>query len=130
MVDVEKIIEKLIENKDKAYAPYSNFKVSSACVCQDEVYYGVNVENASYPAGICAERSAIAKAVSDGKRYIDMIIITGDKDFTYPCGICRQTIREFSDENTKIVIAHTKDDYKVLTLADLLPYSFSKEDLQ
>ena len=97
----EKLIEQAFQALPRAYAPYSHFHVAAALLCRDgEIYMGCNVENASYPAGICAERSAFSAAVSSGKRQFDAIAIVGGKDgkaqdYCAPCGICRQVMREF-----------------------------------
>ncbi|MDO5047823.1 MAG: cytidine deaminase [Anaerococcus sp.] len=130
MIDIEQLIEETIANKENSYSPYSNFRVSASLVTKDgEVFRGVNIENASYSPTICAERSAIAGAVSSGKRSFDTIIITGDSDMTFPCGVCRQVMAEFFDEDTKIIIANSKEDYKTYTLEDILPFGFGKKDL-
>lgn len=131
MKDLDKLIELALDNKEKSYSPYSHFRVSAVLLTKEgEVFEGVNIENASYSPTICAERSALAAAISKGFREFDTIVITGDSTDTYPCGVCRQFMAEFFDEDTKIVIANSLDDYKTYTLEDLLPYSFGKKDLQ
>lgn len=131
MVNVEELIKKAIENKKNSYSPYSNFRVSAVVVTDTgKVFYGVNIENASYSPTICAERAAISAAISSGERKIDTIIITGDSKYTYPCGVCRQVIREFMDKNGKIIIAKDEKNYKTFSIDDLLPNSFSKEDVE
>ncbi|MDO4661685.1 MAG: cytidine deaminase [Tissierellia bacterium] len=131
MVNVEQLIKKAIENKKNSYSPYSKFRVSAVVVTDTgKVFYGVNIENASYSPTICAERSAISAAISSGERKIDTIIITGDSGYTYPCGVCRQVIREFMDKDGKIIIAKDENDYKIFSIDDLLPNSFSKEDVE
>ncbi|WP_243342675.1 cytidine deaminase [Anaerococcus sp. AGMB09787] len=130
MIDLKELIRQTIANKENAYAPYSHFRVSVSLVTKSgKVYKGVNIENASFSPTICGERSAIASAVSDGEKDFDIIIIAGDSDYTYPCGVCRQVMAEFFDEDTKIIIAKSEDDYKFYSLADLLPYGFGKDDL-
>ncbi|MDD7045235.1 MAG: cytidine deaminase [Peptoniphilaceae bacterium] len=130
MIDLKELIRQTIANKERAYAPYSHFRVSVSLVTKSgRVYKGVNIENASFSPTICGERSAIASAVSDGEKDFATIIIAGDSGYTYPCGVCRQVMAEFFDEDTKIIIAKSEDDYKTYTLADLLPYGFGKEDL-
>lgn len=131
MKDLKELIKLALDNKEKSYSPYSHFRVSAVVLTKEgEVFEGVNIENASYSPTICAERSALAAAISKGHRGFDTIIITGDSTDTYPCGVCRQFMAEFFDEDTKIVIANSLDDYKTYTLEDLLPYSFGKKDLQ
>lgn len=130
-MDVKKLIEKAIEAREFAYVPYSNFKVGAALLSKKgKVYTGCNIESASYTPTICAERTAITKAVSEGDREIEAIAIVGDlENFTYPCGVCRQVIREFGKDAT-LIIAKNRDEYKTYKLKDLLPYSFGPEDLQ
>ena len=131
MKDLKELIKLALDNKEKSYSPYSHFRVSAVVLTKEgEVFEGVNIENASYSPTICAERSALAAAISKGFRDFDTIVITGDSTDTYPCGVCRQFMAEFFDEDTKIVIANSVDDYKTYTLEDLLPYSFGKKDLQ
>lgn len=135
--DRKNLIKTAIENQQNSYAPYSNFNVSAAVLAASgKIYTGVNVENASYPAGICAERNAIFHAVSCGEKEISAIAIVGGKNYTiddycYPCGICRQVMREFcAPEHMRVIVAKTIDDYKELSLAELLPLSFGPESLK
>ena len=86
--------------------------------------------NASFTPTICAERTAIAKAVSEGDKKIKTIAVTGDSEWTFPCGVCRQVIREFSDKNTKIIVVKSEDEYKEYSVEDLLPNSFGPDDLK
>lgn len=131
MKEIEKLIEETIKNKKNSYSPYSNFRVSALVKTKSgKIFKGVNIENAAYSPTICAERSALASAISNGEREFSYIIINGDSKDTFPCGVCRQFIREFADSDTKIVIANSVDDYKIYTIEDLLPHSFSKKDLE
>lgn len=131
MKEIEKLIEETIKNKKNSYSPYSNFRVSALVKTKSgKIFKGVNIENAAYSPTICAERSALASAISNGEREFSYIIINGDTKDTFPCGVCRQFIREFADSDTKIVIANSTDDYKIYTIEDLLPHSFSKKDLE
>ncbi|WP_151409200.1 cytidine deaminase [Anaerococcus sp. Marseille-P9784] len=131
MKEIEKLIEETIKNKKNSYSPYSNFRVSALVKTKSgKIFKGVNIENAAYSPTICAERSALASAISNGEREFSYIIINGDSKDTFPCGVCRQFIREFADSDTKIVIANSADDYKIYTIEDLLPHSFSKKDLE
>lgn len=130
MKNIEELIQIALDNKENSYSPYSNFRVSAVVMTKNgEIYKGVNIENASYPATICAERSALAAAISEGARDFDTIVITGDSVDTYPCGVCRQFMAEVLDEDTKVVIANSPTDYKTYSMEDLLPHSFSKKDL-
>lgn len=117
-----------IKAQENAYAPYSGFRVGAALLCEDgTVYTGCNVENASYGATLCAERCAISKAVSDGRRDFVKIAITGsDGNFTMPCGICRQVLAEFMSEG--LVITTNKSEIKTYKVKELIPECFSLGD--
>ena len=122
---IEEMIDLAIKQRGYSYAPYSHFHVGAALLAKNGTYYtGCNIENASFGATICAERCAIFKAVSDGCTKIDKIVIVcSTHDFAYPCGICRQVMTEFMDENGIIVVTNDKEirEYK---LSDLMPESF------
>lgn len=129
--DIKELIKLAIENKKNSYSPYSNFRVSSVVLTKKgNIYKGVNIENAAYSVTLCAERSALSSAISVGDREIDTIVITGDSTMTYPCGVCRQFMAEFLDSDSKIVIANSIENYKIYGLEDILPYNFSKKDLE
>ena len=128
-----------------SYAPYSHFHVGAAVLTQDgTLYTGCNVENASYPAGICAERTAIFKAASEGHRKISAIAIAGGDDsrtgadgmvqpsgICAPCGVCRQVMREFCDpKELKVLLVKNKTEWEEHTLEELLPLSFGPEALK
>lgn len=123
------------EAMERAYAPYSGCKVGAALLGKSgKVYLGCNIENASFSPTICAERSAFASAVSAGERAFAALAVTGGKDGVirgafYPCGVCRQVIREFCTNDFPIYIL--AEDGKIFshTLADLLPNSFSSKDM-
>ena len=118
---------------DRAYCPYSHFPVGAALECEDgTVFTGCNVENAAYPAGICAERNAISHAVAEGHTHFRCIVIAGrGEDFCAPCGICRQVMREFCDPKTfRVILARSETDYREFTLEELLPESFGPADLK
>jgi cytidine deaminase len=128
MTDRE-LVQIALETKDKAYAPYSGFKVGAALLTDTgKVYTGVNIENLSYGATNCAERTAVFKAVADGEKNITAIAITSDSnEFTFPCGICRQVIMEFATGDTKVIGGNNKGEYKVTTMREQLPYAFNDE---
>ncbi|SNV84733.1 cytidine deaminase [Clostridium cochlearium] len=130
-IDYKELIKKAIEARALAYVPYSNFRVGAAILTEDNsIYNGCNIENASYGATNCAERTAIFKAVSEGKTKIKAIAVIGRKDeFTYPCGICRQVIAEFADKDTIVILAKNIDEYEVKTLEEILPGAFTQKDL-
>ena len=131
----EKLISLAVEAMDKAYAPYSGCKVGAALLCSDgTVYTGCNIENAAYSPTNCAERTAIFKAVSEGRRDFTAIAVCGGRDGKItgpfpPCGVCRQVLREFCKDDFPVYLAH-KDGCKTLTLDDLLPYSFGEDSLK
>ena len=123
---------------EKAYAPYSEYKVGAALLASNgEIIKGCNIENASYGATNCAERTAFFKAVSEGCVSFEAIAIVGGKaseeqltDFAYPCGICRQVMREFTNpKQFKVIVARSTSDYRIHTLDELLPESFGPEKL-
>lgn len=129
-MEIKKLIELALDAKENmTYTPYSKFNVGCVVEMEDgSVYQGGNIEIVSYSPTICAERVAIFKAVSEGKREIKKIVITGDNKDTFPCGVCRQVIREFA-KNPEIIIANSKDDYKKYTLEEIFPHSFGPEEL-
>lgn len=128
---IEKLIKKAIEMLNFSYAPYSNFHVGAALLTSEgEIYTGCNIENAAYGPSNCAERTAIFKAVSEGKKEFEAIAVVGGKNgkienFCPPCGVCRQVLAEFCKKDFKIVLAKSTNEYKIMTLEQLLPESFS-----
>ncbi|MBQ2901351.1 MAG: cytidine deaminase [Agathobacter sp.] len=133
----EELIDMALDARKLAYAPYSKFKVGAALLGKNGVVYmGCNVENASYPATNCAERTAFFSAVSEGQREFEAIAIVGGKDtiseleYCAPCGVCRQVMREFCDPKSfEIILAKNRTEYKVYTLEELLPMGFGPENL-
>ena len=115
---------------DRAYVPYSRFPVGAALECADgTVYTGCNIENAGYSSTICAERTAIVKAVSEGKRDFVRIVVAGKSvDFCVPCGMCRQVMREFAP-NLEIICLNGAGEGQAFTLEQLLPHSFGPDHL-
>ena len=115
---------------DRSYSPYSHFPVGAALECSDgTVFTGCNIENASYTPTICAERTAVSKAVSEGHRDFVRIVIAGrSEDFCVPCGVCRQVLREFAPE-LEIICLNGAGEERVFTLPELLPHSFGPEYL-
>lgn len=114
-----------------AYAPYSDFRVSAVLESENGIYTGVNIENASFGATNCAERTAFFKAVSEGETKFKQILIIGGKDgeisdFCPPCGICRQVMSEFCGEDFKIILAKSETEFKEYTLGEMLPESFGE----
>lgn len=131
------LIQKALMARHMAYAPYSGYHVGAALLTEDgSLYQGGNIENASYGATNCAERTAVFKAVSDGKTKLAAIAIAGGmkdtepSDYAYPCGICRQVLQEFGTEDMKVLVAKSETEYKEYSLKELLPFGFKGEALK
>lgn len=131
----DKLAKIALQMRSKAYAPYSHFTVGVALLARSgEVYEGTNIENASFGATICAERVAISRAIIEGENTFDAIAIAGAKEGEevlkpcYPCGICVQTLSEFFDADTKVILVEG-DSYSVCNFSDIAPATFGKEDL-
>ena len=125
--------DKLLELLNKAYAPYSKFRVSAIVETTDNnIYTGVNIENASYGATVCAERVAIFKAVSEGYRKGDfkrLHVMVDSPKISSCCFMCRQVISEFFNNDTEIILYNNKGEYKTYTKEKLCPLPFDSEDL-
>ena len=134
MTDLQ-LMQLAVEAREMAYAPYSGFRVGAALLGKSgKVYKGCNVENAAYSPTNCAERTALFKAVSEGEREFTAIAIVGGRgetiaDFCAPCGVCRQVLAEFCDEDFRLVLGNP-DQIKTYTFAEILPLSFGKNDLE
>ncbi len=136
-IPVKELISSAIEARKKAYVPYSGYMVGAAVLTNElRIYTGCNIENASYTPTICAERTAISKAVSEGRRRFLAIAVVGSPNgdvitqYAYPCGVCRQVMREFADpEQFVVIVARSEEDYKLYRLKELLPESFGPEIL-
>ncbi len=126
----EELIDVAKEARKNAYAPYSKFKVGAALLTKSgKVFTGCNVENSSFGASMCAERVAVFKAVSEGEREFKAIaVVTDTNDPAMPCGMCRQVLSEFSMD-IEVYAANLDGKVKTTTLRELLPYAFTKEDL-
>ncbi len=130
-INETELIEKAFSMLKFSYAPYSHFTVGAALLCKNgKIFGGCNIENAAYGPSNCAERTAVFKAVSEGEKDFEAICIVGGhegivKDFCPPCGVCRQVMREFCNPDFKIILAKSADEFKIFTLAELLPESFS-----
>ncbi len=124
-------IDEVNKVMERAYVPYSKFPVAALLIDdQGRKHVGVNVENASYGLGICAERNVIPTAVTEGMKKIKVLVVTGGTpEPISPCGACRQVISEFSDEETLIILTNKDRKYKIWKISDLLPYSFGPSDL-
>ena len=135
----EKLIRELIEmaadSRRYSYAPYSQYRVGAALLAGDgRVFTGCNIENAAYGPSMCAERTAIFKAVSENVRDFEAICVVGGKgdvpsDYSVPCGVCRQVMAEFCDSSFRIIVAQDRERFNIYTLGELLPKSFGPDNL-
>ncbi|WP_295229232.1 cytidine deaminase [Veillonella sp.] len=127
--DVQQLIECAIEARQQSYSPYSNFAVGAALLCEDgTIYKGCNIENASYGLTNCAERTAIFKAISEGHRKFKALAVVADTEGPCsPCGACRQVMKEFKIPT--IIMANLKGNMEIVSIKDLLPFSFSDCDV-
>lgn len=122
----KKLISLALEAKKKAYAPYSRFSVGAALLCSDgAIYTGVNIENSSYSATVCAERTALFSAVADGKRDFSAIAIVGGEEGEpcFPCGVCRQVFCEFCGDDLSVLLLRGEETIE-MSLGELLPHAF------
>ena len=135
---IRELAVKSLAGIKNSYAPYSHFHVSAVLLCGNgAVYTGNNIENAAYTPSVCAERCAFFKAVSEGERSFTAIAVVGgpegasEFDWCAPCGVCRQVMKEFCHEDAfQIILARSVKEYKVYTLAELLPMGFGPDNLQ
>lgn len=132
-----KLIREALLARENSYSPYSGYRVGAALLAEDgRIFKGCNIENAAYTPTNCAERTAVFKAVSEGCRTFQAIAVVGGKeekpsgDYAYPCGVCRQVLREFVEASQFVVIcARSEEDYMERTLNELLPESFGPAQL-
>ncbi len=141
MTEEEKkeLIREAFKARHNSYSPYSHFAVGAALKTKEgKIYTGSNMENAAFGPGVCAERCAFACAVKEGEREFAAIAVVGGKaeekeevsDFAYPCGVCRQVMREFADpDEFVIIVAKSETEAESHTLSELLPYGFGKENM-
>ena len=126
-MDKNYLINKAYEAQKFSYSPYSNFQVGAALITKSgKIYTGTNIESAAFSPTICAERTAFAKAVSEGEREFSAIAICGsDSDYCVPCGVCLQVMAEFAEPDTFLILsAKTRGDFMEYSLSQLLPYGF------
>lgn len=134
MTDTELVL-KAIDAMKNSYSPYSNFKVGASLLTESgKVYTGCNIENVAFGPTVCAERVAFFKAISEGEKSFLKIAVVGGKDGIIsssapPCGVCRQVMREFCNDNFEILIVRENENYEKVLLKDLLPNSFKPEIL-
>lgn len=138
-MNYDKLIQSALESRKKAYVPYSKFKVGAALLTDEgQIYGGFNIECAAYSVCNCAERTALFRAVYDGKKNFSAIAIVGGPEneedvlssYCPPCGMCRQALREFCNpDKMKIILAKSLSDFKIYTLSEMLPESFGPDNL-
>jgi len=130
-INEKELVREARKAMERSYSPYSGFSVGAALIdTEGRIYHGANIENASFTPTCCAERVAIFKAVSEGVKDFSAIAIVGSGgNFTAPCGVCRQVMREFCSDDFEIYLADKNDNIKKYTLAELFPESFGPDDL-
>lgn len=128
--DAERLVAAARAARQKAYAPYSRYAVGAAVLAKSgKVYAGCNVENAAYPSGLCAERVAIFKAISEGEReLVALVVVTAN--LGSPCGACRQVFSEFAADDATIILASARKRRKTYRMRELLPDRFGARDLK
>ena len=132
----EKLMELARQARENAYAPYSHYRVGAALLAEDgTVYTGCNIENAAYGHAMCAERTALFKAVSEGvTRFTDIAVVGArrgevNKQITSPCGVCRQALFEFGGPKLNVIMARTPDDFIERSMDELLPFGFGPSNV-
>lgn len=130
-MSTEELCQKAVAMLDMAYVPYSGFAVGAALECEDgSVFTGCNIENAAYGPTNCAERTAVFKAVSEGrKKFTRIAIASRSERFCPPCGVCRQVLAEFSPD-MEVILTTPSGKRRSLSLRELLPYTFEAEMLE
>jgi cytidine deaminase len=134
MIDTKKLFQEALKARENSYSPYSKFKVGAAVLLKNGKYiHGANIENSSFSLCMCAERNSIFAAMNQGYKKDDFVaigVIADTDDPVSPCGSCRQVMSELLPENVEIHLYNLKGEEKVATIKELLPYSFSGDDIQ
>lgn len=134
-MDYKKLAKAALDAMEKSYSPYSNFRVGAALLAKSgKVYLGCNIESAAYSPTNCAERTALFKAVFEGEREFSAIAVAGaprggEPQYCYPCGVCRQALKEFFRDDVEVIIVKTPDDFKIHSFGEILPFGFGAENL-
>lgn len=138
-IQYEKLARAALEARKMSYCPYSGFAVGAAVLCTDgSIYTGCNIENSAFSPTVCAERTAIFKAVSEGHKKFSVLAVAGGKqeddlpsDYCMPCGVCRQVMMEFCRPSSfEIISVKTVDDYRCYTLEEILPLGFGASSMK
>lgn len=131
--DIQKMYEQALQARKNSYSPYSKFKVGAAILLDNnKIIVGTNIENSSFGLTSCAERNALFSAISQGykKENIKALLVVANTDAPCsPCGACRQVISELMNQESDVILTNTKNDIKIFKVKELLPFSFSKDDL-
>ncbi|WP_156288956.1 cytidine deaminase [Oceanobacillus salinisoli] len=127
----QRMIEEALKARERAYVPYSKFKVGAALRTKDgKIYHGCNIENSAYPVSNCAERTALFKAYSEGERDFDILVVAADTERPVPpCGSCRQVMSELCPKDMKVILTNLHGKQKETTIEELLPGAFTPDDL-
>lgn len=135
-MDSKALVKEALAAREMAYVPYSHFAVGAALLTKEgKVYRGCNIENAAYTPTNCAERTAFFKAVSEGEKEFAAIAVVGGPagkppmDYCYPCGVCRQVMAEFCEDDFVVVVGKSEDEIREHTLIEILPHTFREKDL-
>lgn len=134
MIDYKRLMQSANAMRERAHVPYSHYRVGAVLVGKSgKEYTGCNLENAAFSPTICAERTAFAKAISEGEKEFSCIAIVGGREgeispFCAPCGVCRQVMTEFCDENFELVLG-TPDNFKVYKFGEVMPFTFTSNEL-
>lgn len=135
-MDNKELLRLAVSAMENSYSPYSDCKVGAALLTENgKIYTGANIENAAFSPTVCAERVAFFKAISDGERKFSKIAVVGGKNgiingIFAPCGVCRQVMREFCDDDFTLILGKSETDFDVVTFKDILPLSFSPKDVK
>lgn len=135
-MDYKKLAQAALGAMEMSYSPYSNFRVGAALLTESgKIYTGCNIESAAYSPTNCAERTALFKAVSEGEREFSAIAVAGapkggELQYCYPCGVCRQALKEFFRDDVTVIIVKTADEFKLHSFGEILPYGFGAENLK
>lgn len=135
--DAAALVQAALDARKNAYVPYSHYAVGAALLTEEgEIFSGCNIENATYGATNCAERTAFFRAVSQGRRKFCAIAVAGGMEgeepaeYAYPCGICRQVMREFCGDDFKVIVAKSAEDFQEYSLKEILPFGFGGESIR
>ena len=130
-IEIKNMIKLAVQARARSYSPYSKYPVGACLKGDSGAYYlGCNIENAAFSPGICAERTALYKAISEGEKAFEAIAVVNDREGeATPCGVCRQALAEFCRPDMPVICANRSGAYRVFALEELLPHAFGAEQL-